>query len=253
MIAIGIVRPNAHTAVLVVAAKDTSLQNYALGISNIVISFTGHTAYFSFISELRKPEDFPKSLALLQTLCVTAYVVVAVVIYAYAGNTVASPALSSTTPTVRKVAYGVAIPTIVVAGVVNAHVCVKNIYVRMWRGTKVMHQTNLKSVGSWVGLVIVCHIIAFIIANAIPVFNDLLGILGALLCTWFSLGIPAVFWLSMNRTRLFLNWSKSSLTVLNVIIFLISLVSCGLGTWASFKSIVEFSSNRKPFSCATNA
>lgn len=253
MIAIGIVKPNAHTAVLVVPGKDTSVQNYALGISNIIISFTGHTAYFSFMSELKKPQDFPKSLALLQTICVTAYVVVAVVIYAYAGNTVASPALSSATPIIRKVAYGIAIPTIVVAGVVNAHVCVKNIYVRMWRGTNVMHQSNFKSLGSWYGLCIICYVLAFIIANAIPVFNDLLGILGALLCTWFSLGIPAIFWLALNRAGYFINWRKSSLTVLNITIFLICLVVCGLGTWASIKSIADASTDRKPFSCADNS
>ncbi|KAF2155698.1 hypothetical protein K461DRAFT_274714 [Myriangium duriaei CBS 260.36] len=253
MIAVGIVKPDAHSAVLVVPGYDTSVQNYALGISNILIAFTGHTAYFTFIAELKRPEDFPKSLALLQSLCITAYVVIAVVIYAYAGKGVAAPALSSTTPIVRKIAYGIAIPTIVVAGVVNAHVCIKNIYVRMWRGTDVMHQKGLKSLGSWYGLAFVCCVAAFLIANAIPVFSDLLGLLGALFCTWFSLGLPSSFWLAMNKHQLFINWKKSSLTVLNILICLISLVMCVMGTWASIKSIVDASTTRKPFSCADNS
>lgn len=224
MISIGIVRPDPDTAVLILSAHLTSLQNYALGISNIIIAFTGHTAYFSFISELRQPTDFPKSLALLQTICVTAYVVVAVVIYAFAGAGVKSPALSSTGPVIRKISYAIAVPTIVVAGVVNAHVCVKNIYVRMWRGTDVMHQSDIRGLGSWYALCFGTYVLAFIIAEVIPVFNDLLGILGALFCTWFSLGFPAVFWLAMNKRRYGKGKRKVALTVLNVVIFVISAV-----------------------------
>ena len=44
------------------------------------------------------------------------YVIVAVVTYRYAGTDVASPALGSTSPLLRKLAYGIAIPTIVIAG-----------------------------------------------------------------------------------------------------------------------------------------
>ena len=40
------------------------------------------------------------------------YVVVAIVVYRYAGANVASPALSSTGNVVMKVAYGVALPTV---------------------------------------------------------------------------------------------------------------------------------------------
>ena len=45
------------------------------------------------------------------------YLIVAIVTYRYAGTDVASPALGSTSPLLRKVAYGIAIPTIVIAGV----------------------------------------------------------------------------------------------------------------------------------------
>jgi hypothetical protein len=40
------------------------------------------------------------------------YVVVAVVVYRYAGNKVSSPALGSAGKVVSKVAYGIAIPTV---------------------------------------------------------------------------------------------------------------------------------------------
>lgn len=76
----------------------------------------GHVAFFSFISELHTPTTYPKALFLLQGVDVSMYVIVAIVTYRYAGTDVASPALGSTSPLLRKIAYGIAIPTIVIAG-----------------------------------------------------------------------------------------------------------------------------------------
>jgi hypothetical protein len=50
------------------------------------------------------------------------------VIYYYAGPLVASPALGSASPLVSKICFGIALPTIVVAGVVNGSVVTKYIY-----------------------------------------------------------------------------------------------------------------------------
>ena len=44
------------------------------------------------------------------------YLIVAIVTYRYAGVDVVSPALGSTSPLLQKIAYGVATPTIVIAG-----------------------------------------------------------------------------------------------------------------------------------------
>lgn len=40
-----------------------------------------------------------------------------------------------------------------------------------------MHKRNLLSVGTWVGITLVLWIIAWVIAEAIPVFNDLLSLI----------------------------------------------------------------------------
>ncbi|PNS13976.1 hypothetical protein CAC42_6489 [Sphaceloma murrayae] len=253
MVGVGILRPNTGTKVLITLSNIGTLPAYAIGTSNIIIAFTGHTAYFSFISELRNPADFPKALALLQSMAITFYIVVAVVIYNYAGDTVASPALGSTSPLIRKIAYGVASPTIVVAGVVNAHVCVKNVYVRMWRGTNVIRERSVRSVGSWAGLCLASWILAFLVAESIPVFHELLGILGALLCSWFSLGLPSGFWLWLHWGHLGLNWRKRAMAGLNVMIILACLVVCVLGTYGSVRAISRSSASQKPFSCADNS
>lgn len=79
---------------------------------NMLPKQAGHVAFFSFISEFKDPKDFPKALYLLQICDVTMYIVVAIVVYRYAGTGVASPALGSSGVLISKIAYGIAIPTV---------------------------------------------------------------------------------------------------------------------------------------------
>lgn len=60
---------------------------------------------------------------------------------------------------------------------INGHVAAKYIYVRLFRGTDRMHKRNLFSVGSWVLITFCLWVIAWVIAEAIPVFNDLLSLI----------------------------------------------------------------------------
>ena len=72
----------------------------------------GHVAFFGFISEMKTPHDYPKTMYLLQSIDTTMYLVAAVVIYRYCGPDVASPALGSAGHVMSKVAYGIALPTV---------------------------------------------------------------------------------------------------------------------------------------------
>ena len=147
------------------------------------------------------------------------YLLFAIICYRYAGPTVASPALGSTSILLRKIGYGIAIPTIVVAGVINGHVAAKCIYVRLYRGTDKMGQRTWRSFGLWAGIVAILWVAAWIIAEAIPIFNDLLGLISALFASWFTYGLSGVFWLYLNWGRYTQSKRKMALTVLNVLIF----------------------------------
>lgn len=61
---------------------------------------------------MSNPRDFPKSLTMLQVLDTTMYAVTSMVIYRYAGPDVGSPALSSAGSVMKRVSYGLAIPTV---------------------------------------------------------------------------------------------------------------------------------------------
>jgi hypothetical protein len=117
---------------------------------------------------------------------VSFYLLISAVIYYYAGPLVSSPALGSASPLVSKICFGIAPPTIVVAGVVNGSVATKYIYLRVWKGTNEVHTNSWKSLGSWWGICAGAWLASWILAEAIPNFNLLLGLIGALFGSWFS-------------------------------------------------------------------
>ncbi|KGO75999.1 Amino acid transporter, transmembrane [Penicillium italicum] len=174
MIAIAIQRPGDRK---IDATTTVSLSKGFLAVTNIVFAYAGHVAFFGFISEMETPTDYPKTLYMLQITDTSLYVIAAVVIYIYGGKDVASPALSSTKPITAKLAYGIAIPTIVIAGVINGHVASKYVYVRLFRGTDHMKKRTFFSVGSWIVISLVLWVIAWVISEAIPVFNTLLSLI----------------------------------------------------------------------------
>ena len=209
MIGVGIERPDT----MIQATVHTEFASAFQSLTNIIFAYAGHVAFFSFISELKDPNDFPKALFFLQAWDISLYIIAAIVIYRYAGTSVASPALGSTATVVKKVAYGIALPTvshsfvfhgrkviprigfskltyqIIIAGVIYCHVAAKYIYVRIFRGTKHMSKRTWLSVGSWIGIISILWILGWIIAESIPVFNDLLSLISSLFASWFTYGL----------------------------------------------------------------
>ncbi|PYH97169.1 amino acid transporter [Aspergillus ellipticus CBS 707.79] len=249
MIAVGIERPWKGS---IDATVDTSLYKAFLAVCNIVFSFSGHVAFFGFISELKDHREYPKALCLLQATDTILYIVTAVVIYVFAGPDVTSPALGSASALVAKIAYGIALPTIIIGGVVNGHVACKYVYVRIFRNGDRMHSRDLVATGSWVGIMLALWILAWVIAEAIPVFNDLLSLIASLFASWSTFGFSGMFWLHLNRDRLFSSPRKIALTILNLLIIAIAACICGLGLYVSGRSLHE-DANSTSFSCANNA
>ncbi|KAL8698203.1 MAG: hypothetical protein Q9201_006701 [Fulgogasparrea decipioides] len=250
MIGVGVTKPGHN---VVQATVHTPFSKAFLATTNIVFAYAGHVAFFSFISEMKEPESYMKALYLLQGADVSMYLIVAAVTYRYAGPDVASPALGSTSGILPKLAYGIAIPTIVIAGVINGHVAAKYCYVRLFRGTNKMGQKTWGSFGRWGIIVLLLWTLAWIIAEAIPVFNDLLGLISALFASWFTYGLSGVFWLYLNYGRYRESGRKMALAALNSCIFLIGLAICVLGLYASGTAIAEDAkSSNGSFSCADN-
>ncbi|EMD00264.1 hypothetical protein BAUCODRAFT_64323 [Baudoinia panamericana UAMH 10762] len=248
MIGVGIEQPDP----VVHATVKTGFASAFASVTNIIFAYAGHVAFFSFISELKNPKDFPRALIFLQAWDITLYIIVALVVYRYTGPDVKSPALGSANNVVKRVAYGIALPTIIIAGIIYAHVAAKYIYVRIFRGTKHMSKRTWLAVGSWVGIVLCLWVIAWIIAESIPVFNDLLSLISSLFASWFTYGLSGVLWLYINHGQWFKNWRKTSLTVANSLIFCLGAAICGIGLYASGVAIKSDAGSGGSWTCADN-
>ncbi|KAI9038225.1 putative amino acid transporter [Aspergillus affinis] len=248
MIAIGVQNPVSHRLQI---ATSHGFAKQFLAVTNILFAYIAHVAFFGFISEMQNPRDYPKSLAMLQILDTSMYVVTAVVIYCYAGPDVMSPALSSAGPVMKKVAWGLAIPTVVFSGVIHGHVASKYVYVRMLRGSSQMHNRSFRSVGAWLGIGFVVWVIAWVVAESIPVFNDMLGLISSLFGSWFSYGLPAIFGLGMNKGQLFSSPRRSCVTIIQLTVVGMACAICGLGLYVTGKSIHE-TSQSSSWTCANN-
>ncbi|PWY68005.1 neutral amino acid permease [Aspergillus sclerotioniger CBS 115572] len=246
MIGVGVQK---HPGRIIEATVDTNLYTAFSAVSNIVFAYCAHVAFFGLIAEMEQPKDFKKSLFMLQSFEIALYVTAACVVYYYVGKDVQSPALSSAGPLLKKVAYGIAIPTIVGAGVVNGHIGLKYIYFRACHKSDLIHSRSRRSVAIWIGLGLVCWIVAWIIAEAIPVFSDLNGLISALFASWFSYGLSGIYWLHLNYGQWFAGPRKICLFVLNVAVAVFGLVLCVLGLYASGTAIHN-DANSNSFTCA---
>ncbi|THH23101.1 hypothetical protein EUX98_g8082 [Antrodiella citrinella] len=257
MIGVGVV---GHTGTVTVTS-DLSFAKAFLAVTDIIFAYAGHVAFFTFISEMKRPQDFPKALFALQIADTTLYLIVGIVVYAFVGDAAVSPALGNTGVTLRKIAYGIALPTIVIAGVVNGHVCAKLVFIRIFRrnGVKSRHMNTHTFTGwaTWIGIVAVIWLFAFLIAEVIPFFNDLLGVISSLFASWFTYGISGFFWFHLTpRSQRWSTMRQKVQTSFWGFIVMMGAFIMVAGLYASVLSIIDGYKTGGfpgPFSCSSRA
>ncbi|KAK1963305.1 transmembrane amino acid transporter [Colletotrichum sublineola] len=234
--------------------KSLRFSHAFLAVTNIAGAFSSHSIFFSIIAEFKNPDDWPKALAFLQITNTTLYIIAAVIIYVYVGPDVPSPALSAAgSVTIRKAIWGVAIPTIAIAAVIYAHVASQYIFTRIFGNTKHAVRRTKTSTVAWLLITLGIWGIAMVISESIPVFNHLLGLVSALFASWFSFGLPGIFWLWMHQGNWFSTWKQKCRFAATSLLVLVGILICVLGLWVSIESIAEGASTSKPWTCASNA
>lgn len=129
-----------------------------------------------------------------------------------------------------------------------------------------MHKRDLIAIGSWVGLTVCLWIIAWIIAEAIPVFSSLLTLIvchsqlfsnplggintrqTALFGSWFTFGFTGIFWLHMNKGLWFSSPKKIALTFLNTFAIAVGIVLVSSVDELSSKSLTLIRTLVRPWS-----
>ena len=91
-------------------------------ISALIFAFSGTPAFFSIVAEMREPRHYTRSMLICQGIVTCTYIAIGVVVYYFCGSYVASPALGSAGPTMKKVCYGFALPGLIVTAMIVTHV-----------------------------------------------------------------------------------------------------------------------------------
>ncbi|KAL4975816.1 transmembrane amino acid transporter protein-domain-containing protein [Aspergillus desertorum] len=184
-------------------------------VSSLIFAYCGTSAFFAIVSEMRDPRYYTRSLIICQSGVTAIYITIGTVVHYYCGSYVASPALGSVGSTVKKVAYGFALPGLIVTTMLVIHVSflligpVLYLFIHL-TGQNHLHPPppRLAPLNSntpthwitWLSCTFGITVIAYIIASAIPVFNGLVRLVGALLGTLMSFQPMGCMWLYDNWT-----------------------------------------------------
>ncbi|KAF2729618.1 hypothetical protein EJ04DRAFT_568499 [Polyplosphaeria fusca] len=220
--------------------EGTTFYQAFLATTNIIFAYSFAVCQFSFMSEMHTPKDYVKSIWALGLIEMFIYTVTGALIYAFVGADVKSPALLSAGPTVSRIAFGIALPVIFISGSINGTVVGRYIMDRAFAHSPIRFINSTRGWGVWIGLITVITVIAWIIAEAIPFFNALLGLISALFISGFTFYFPALFWFQLVKEgRWNEGWKNICLSVLNAVVFVIGLTVLGCGTYASVQDIVN--------------
>lgn len=163
-------------------------------------------------------------------------------VYGYTGtqyNT--APAFGSLgNVTYKKVAFSFMIPTLIFLGVLYASVSARFVFFRIFENSR--HKSSHTVVGwaSWAAILAATWVLAFIIAEVIPFFADLLSLMSSLFDSFFGWIFWGVAYIRMRaadygpdfyRQRGFRGWFGF---ILNVFIVLVGLFFLSAGTYVGY-------------------
>lgn len=237
--------------------EDMTFSSAFLSVTNIIFAYSFAVCQFSFMSELHTPKDYVKSIWALGLIEIFIYTLTGALVYAFVGSGVSSPALLSAGFTVSRVAFGIALPVIFISGSINATVAGRFIIGRAFKNSPIRYTNTKAGWAVWIGILVIQIVIAWVIAEAIPFFSDLLGIISALFISGFTFYFPALFWFMLIKEgKWYDGWRNISLSILNAICFIIGLAVLGCGTYAAVQDIVDSYNNnsvRGSFTCDSSS
>ncbi|OQD69486.1 hypothetical protein PENPOL_c002G08993 [Penicillium polonicum] len=241
-----------------IVKSDVSFTDAITAVSTLVFAYAGTPAFFSIASEMREPRHYNRSLILCQSVVTGLYIAIGIVIYYYCGSYVSSPALGSAGTTVKIVSYGFALPGLIVSTLLFVHITAKYIFIRILGGSRHLAANTVIHWAVWVGCTLGTTIIAYIIASAIPVFSDLVSLVGALLGTPMCFQPMAGMWLYDNWSKGKNNRSTKWVMMVGWCVFIIAAGTFLMigGTYGSIVTIINTyrdSGGSAAWSCADNS
>ncbi|KAJ9419618.1 hypothetical protein FOXG_07078 [Fusarium oxysporum f. sp. lycopersici 4287] len=220
--------------------------------STLVFTYAGTPAFFNIVSEMRDPKLYTRALTVCQATVTVVYIIVATIIYYFCGSYVASPALGSAGPLIKKVGYGIALPGLLGSAILLSHLPAKHIFIRILRGSNHLTANTTIHWATWLGSTMTVCLVAYIIASGIPVFGGLVSLIGALFGTFLSLQPMGCMWLydhwKEERTT---NWY--CMVAWSVFVIVAGTFLMVAGTYGSIVGIINSPDRTGAWSCVDNS
>jgi transmembrane amino acid transporter len=225
-------------------------------VLNITFLWVPQILFPTFIAEMEKPEDFPKSLAVLAAISFFLFIIPPSIGFRYLGQYSTAPAFGSLgVVAYKKASFAfVIVPTLVI-GVIYANVSAKFIYFRVMGKSRHAHSNTFIGWGVWIGIMFAIWAIGFIFAEIIPSMGDFLSLLGAAFDSFFGFIYFAVAYWQMHKIQLFSGAGRTLQTVIHIFVLLVGLFLLGPGLYSAVKAIIaDYSGSVRPaFACANLA
>ncbi|KAF9697832.1 hypothetical protein EKO04_004187 [Ascochyta lentis] len=236
--------------------EDLAFSEAFVAVSNIIFAFSFAIGQFSFMDEMHTPQEYMKSIWASGTIQICIYTLTGALCYAFIGSDVQSPALLSAGPLISKIAFGIALPVIFISGSINTTVALRYIHGRMFKNSVLRYINTVAGWASWIVLVVIFTVIAWIIAEAIPIFSDLLSLASALFVSGFSFYIPAVMWFCLLRTGSPFARENLAMSAACLLAFVVGIVTLGAGSYATIADIIKLTTSgsaHSPFTCRSQS
>lgn len=220
---------------------------------NLFSGFGSTSTFMPVIAEMRAPKTFPKALFISQGFLVACYISFGMVVYMYCGVYIASPSLASAGGTLEKVAYGVSIPGFMMTSTLWVHVAAKFLFVRILRTSEHLQKNSLTHWVTWLSSTIGLTILSFLIAEAVPFFNYILGFIGSICCAPTCLVIPAFMGLYLRKGDYTSSKRVMALCAVHCITIVGGTFMAIAGTYTTIESIIDAYATgtvAKAFTCA---
>jgi len=225
-------------------------------VLNITFLWVPQILFPTFISEMKRPQDFPKALAVLAGISGFLFIVPPAIGFHFLGQYSTAPAFGSLGNVVyKKASFAfVIVPTIII-GVIYANVTGKFIYFRVMRKSRHAHSNTVTGWAVWVLVMAIIWWIGFVFAEVIPSMGDFLSLLGAAFDSFFGFIFFAVAYYHLFKGQFFAGPVRSILTIIHVLVMISGLFLLGPGLYAAVEAIIDdYSAGTNPaFSCANLA
>jgi len=201
---------------------------------------------------MERPQDFPKSLAVLAGVSAFLFIVPPSIGFHYLGQYSTAPAFGSLgVVAYKKASFAfVIVPTLVI-GAIYANVSAKLIFGRIMGKSRHAHSNTVIGWAVWMVVIAGIWLIGFIFAEVIPSMGDFLSLLGAAFDSFFGFIFFAVAYWHLYRGKLFNGGVRSIMTVVHIFILFCGLFLLGPGLYAAVMAIMgDYAGGTNPaFSC----